>query len=249
MAKALVRLPVVREAMLVTEFAAALHADLGKQTTAAHVHTTAVELLGSFLLRQGLPIRPEEIRPEHIEAFLSDLSGRCSLRTVQNRFCSVKLYFRWLLLENVIAADPTLPVRPLPAYRLPHLPDGDALRQLLSECSGKGIEATRDRALIHLLLEELRFSELSHLRVEDTDVDARVLRLVDTHGMASYVRIGEEAGSALREYLSVLAQRRNIGDRARRQATQSLYVFPASNGRLSSAAMRRILARRFPVTD
>src|SRR5438128_558421 len=70
-------------------------------------YAKAVEQLGDFLDRTGMPRDVATIRREHVEAFLVDLQVRGHRpATVAQRFRSLQQFFKWLADEGEVRESP-----------------------------------------------------------------------------------------------------------------------------------------------
>jgi site-specific recombinase XerD len=67
-------------------------------------YTDAVELLGDFLDRMGMPTNVSALRREHIEAFIAELLTRNKPATASNRYRALQVFFRWLSDEGKSAS-------------------------------------------------------------------------------------------------------------------------------------------------
>ena len=85
-------------------------------------YTDSARQLGAFLAENGMPILTPAIRREHVEAYLVDLGARGrSPATAALRYRSLRVFFGWLVDEDVIPVHPmakmsapSAPVQPVP---------------------------------------------------------------------------------------------------------------------------------------
>jgi site-specific recombinase XerD len=88
-------------------------------------YTDAVELLGDFLDRMGMPTNVSALRREHIEAFIAELLTRNKPATASNRYRALQVFFRWLSDEGEVSESPMRNMRPpiVPETPVPVLSD------------------------------------------------------------------------------------------------------------------------------
>ncbi len=203
----------------------------------------------TFLARDFLNARPREIRPADVEpaavrAFLAAMSRQGLTRRSQGRALSaVKSLFRFACLNGRLAANPAESVRtPKQEKTLPrHLRPGE-IEDLIDSAQTDDPLGRRDRAILELLYATgLRVGELVSLDWPDVDLEARVLRVMGKGGKERMVPFGRPAAEALKAWLadseSLIAER--PAPRSREP------VFLSKTGRrLSDRAVRRIVDRR-----
>jgi integrase/recombinase XerD len=149
------------------------------------------------------------------------------------RLSAVRSFYRYLVREEVIRADPTA-----------NLPAGRMLRQLPTVLSVEEVESLlhqpepttprglRDRAMLELLYATgLRVSELVGLQRGDIKMDLGLVRCVGKGSKERIVPVGEPALEAVRAYLA-----------SRRDAAPALFL--GNKGRpLTRVACWRIIRR------
>lgn len=129
----------------------------------------------------------QQLRPTSTSRLLSTLRG----------------FYRYLLRENLIAADPTLNIdsprrgRPLPKT----LTEADVETLLSAPDTGTAL-GLRDRTMLELLYAcGLRVSELIELRLEELNRRIGVLRIVGKGDKERMLPVGDEALDWLSRYL------------------------------------------------
>jgi site-specific recombinase XerD len=146
-----------------------------------------------------------ELDRRTVRAYLADLGDRYAPATVAVRFRSLQQWFKFLVNEGELEADPMARMKP------PAVPDqpvdvltADQQRALLKTCEGRGFVERRDTAVLLLFLDTgMRLSELAGLAVADVDLDDDVVRVL---GKGSRIRVspfGNRTGRALAGYLRV----------------------------------------------
>lgn len=115
--------------------------------------------------------RLEEIRPVTIAAYIEGLQTQRSAPTVKQHLAALKMLFDWLVIGQVMPANPAASVRG-PKYvvkrgKTPVLKSDEA-RQLLDSIKTDSIVGLRDRAVIGLMCYTFaRVSAVVHMKVED----------------------------------------------------------------------------------
>ncbi|MDO8933015.1 MAG: site-specific tyrosine recombinase XerD [Rhodocyclaceae bacterium] len=132
-------------------------------------------------------------RPDRIKA-----SSQQRLHSVLRRF------YRWLLDQGRIAADPLLNIeRPMRAERFPKTLSEKNIEDLLAAPNTATPLGLRDRALLELLYATgLRVSELVGLKLFELSLDDQVLRATGKGDKQRLVPLGEVAADWLRRYLA-----------------------------------------------
>ncbi|HET6604460.1 MAG TPA: tyrosine recombinase XerC [Xanthomonadaceae bacterium] len=179
----------------------------------------------------GLP-RWRALHTEQLRAFIAAEHRRgLSPRSLQRRLSACRSFFRWLIGEGELAANPAQGLRAPKAPRtLPQVLDVDEAQRLV-ELRGEDPLGTRDRAMLELFYSSgLRLAELCNLHWRDLDLDQA---LVSVHGKGARMRIvpvGRFACEALQLWC------RELG-----QAGPDAPVFPGRGG--APIAPRTVQAR------
>jgi integrase/recombinase XerD len=152
--------------------------------------------LGSFV---KVPLT--DVSEESLFAFLGSRKGRAS--SAARRVSTLKRFYRYLLRERRIDADPTLKIDP--PKRAPRFPkslsesDVEALLAAPDAATPMGL---RDRAMLETLYATgLRVSELVALKTFELNLDANVVRVTGKGNKERLVPLGEEAADWLARYL------------------------------------------------
>src|SRR5215467_15190614 len=133
-------------------------------------YLTGVKLFGQFLDEQGMPMTVASITGEHIREYLRTLeaAGKSS-NTSANRYKGLAAFFKWLVEEGEIRANPLERIkRPTIEQAPPQIISDDDVRALLRTCRGQDFEDRRDTAILRLFFDiGVRRSGLAYLRVQD----------------------------------------------------------------------------------
>lgn len=142
-----------------------------------------------------------DFRRTHFLQFLTSLRGLSS-RSVARQVSSVRSFFRFLVREGVLPANPVSEVRaPRIGRPLPNYLTVAEVEKLLEAPDRGTAEGMRDRAMLLLMYAAgLRASEVVSLRMENVDANAGFLRVLGKGGKERVVPVAEAALAALREY-------------------------------------------------
>ena len=164
-----------------------------------------ISSLTAFLDKEGIS-DPVAVSEREIAAFFEHLrKKKLSPRSVARNIVSLKQFFRFLLIENVITEDPMRnTVSPKPAKTLPHTLSLSEVETLLREPEkGKSEKALRDRAMLEVLYATgVRVSELVSLELNRVNLDHGYVITLGKGSKERIVPIGDAAIRKTRDYLS-----------------------------------------------
>ena len=185
-------------------------------------------------------VEPLALDRRTFRRYLATLDGTGMARgSVARKVSTIHTFYRWLVQESMLAADPLHGVRPpKQERRLPKVMHDTDVSDLLEAPAGDGPVVLRDRAILELLYATgVRVSELAGLDTADVDLDAGVLRVTGKGNKQRIVVFGAPAERALRVYL-----RDGRPQLAGGRAEAALFL-NRDGGRLSVRAVQ-ILVRR-----
>ena len=186
-----------------------------------------------FLHGQGVR-RLGAVEESHLIVYLGRLrrSGAAPA-TVMRKLSAVRSFYRHLVREEVIAADPTsnLPAARI-LRRLPAVLSVEEVAHLLAQPDAGTARGLRDRAMLEVLYATgLRVSELVGLKRGDINLDLGLLRCLGKGAKERIVPVGRPAVEAVRAYLA-----------GRRDAAPALFL--GNKGRpITRVAFWRIVRR------
>jgi len=157
--------------------------------------------------------------------------------SLQRRLSAWRSFYRWLLAQGRISANPAAGLRaPRAARKLPEVLDPDEAKVLVEVPTDTPL-GLRDRALLELLYSSgLRVSELCALRWCDLDLAEGLVSVLGKGQRQRLVPVGSHARRALADW------------RADTRAPDDAWVFPGRHGnRISARAIQlriRELAKR-----
>ena len=127
-----------------------------------------VEKLISYLNTEG--IDPLDAKLEHLESFLAHLHDKKITARSQARILSgIRSFYRFLVLEECITADPTLLLEsPKIGMKLPEVLSLEEIDMLIGAIDLSKREGQRNRAIVEILYScGLRVSEACDLKLSD----------------------------------------------------------------------------------
>jgi integrase/recombinase XerD len=149
-------------------------------------------------------VEPKKITRQEISDYLAHKKRLgLSAASIKLIVVALKIFFRWLRARQRIAEDPA-EVLALPRIErfLPETMNELQIERLLEGVSAEAPRALRDRAMLELLYASgLRVSELVNARLENLDLDSRIIRVVGKGNKMRLVPIGTKACTALHLYL------------------------------------------------
>ena len=168
---------------------------------------------------------PHELEKGDLAQWVMSLArGGMGSRTVARAISAARGFYRFLLLDRHITADPTADlVAPAPTQKLPRFLTKDEMNQLLDAPDTATAEGVRDRAVIELLYATgLRVSELCSLNLGQIDMDGGALSCEGKGNKQRKVPVGRSALAWIERYLG--ARRKLLGER------ESLRLFIGMGG-------------------
>lgn len=172
-----------------------LERNYSPNTIEAYVHD--LDYLINFIKGEGLAIA--DVRLSHLETFAATIHEFGVSATSQARIlCGVRSFFRFLVLDGVLADDPAeLLESPAVGEHLPEVLTTEEVDRMEASINLSKWEGQRNRAIIEVLFScGLRVSELVNLRFSDVLLNDKFLRIV---GKGSKERLVPISDAALHE--------------------------------------------------
>ncbi len=159
------------------------------------------------LLFKSLPTKvqtPSLIKQTHLRKFLQETHDRgCSTRSIARRLSSFRLFFAFLISENLLQIDPSLGIS-LPKSQKT-LPKGMSMLEvikLLDPPTDQSPLALRNTAMLHLLYATgLRVSELVNIPTAGVNLHSDYIRVIGKGDKERLVPFGDEATEKITNYL------------------------------------------------
>ena len=151
------------------------------------------QLITEFLLEQRKP--GSTVRGHVREQGLS-------VRSVTRRLAAIRMFFRFLVREKLLATDPTQNIDTPKLWRaLPTTLTYQEIDLLLAAPKSQTKLGLRDKAMIELMYASgLRVSEVAKLTLNELNLDAGFLRTTGKGGKERIVPVGKTAIACLRRY-------------------------------------------------
>jgi integrase/recombinase XerD len=187
---------------LIERFADALWGEQGLSDNTLSAYRSDLARLAAWLGRRGA--RLEAATRADLQAYLAEVAaGGARPRTSARRLSSLRRFYRYLLREGSIEADPTaLLDSPRLGRRLPRLLTEEEVERLLAAPDTATALGLRDRAMLETLYATgLRVSELVGLTRGRLGLEPGVVRVVGKGDKERLVPLGEEAAAWLVRYL------------------------------------------------
>jgi integrase/recombinase XerD len=183
-------------------YLAYLRAERGLSPNTVEAYGADIEAFLSFL-RKG-EVSLESVGSGDLSRYLQFLYSALSPRSVMRKTVSLRSFFRFLLLDGYLQADPTENLESPRAWRnLPSFLTKDEVENLLAQPDGSTIQGQRDRAMLEVLYSTgLRVSELIKIRITDLNFELGFVRTAGKGGKERIVPLGDTASDQVRSYMA-----------------------------------------------
>ena len=183
-----------------------LEKGLSANTLDAYVHD--VESLFEHLEEKGL--HPFDVKLEDLEEFLASLHDKARIRPrSQARMLSgIRSFYRYLVLDGHIEADPTLLLEsPKIGMHLPEVLSVEEIDALIAVIDLSKREGQRNRAIIETMYScGLRVSEACNLKLSDLYLNEGFIKVEGKGSKQRLVPISERAIAEIMEYMTDRAE-------------------------------------------
>lgn len=189
---------------LIREYLAYLRVERGLAANSLEGYARDLAKLTSWAGASGRS--PQQLSEADLTGWIRALSKEgLSPRTLSRTISAARGFYKFLLLDGHVSADPLSNVKPpQTAQSLPRYLREEEAERLLSAPDVGTDEGVRDRALMELLYATgLRVSELVGLRVGDVDLEGALLECRGKGSKQRRVPFGRSAGRWLAEYMRV----------------------------------------------
>jgi site-specific recombinase XerC len=209
-----------------------------KQPATIRAYRYAVAGLSDLLATSGMPTDPRWITSEHIDLYLDHEMSTNSPTTAKLRRSYLSVFFRWLVDEDEIDANPVRRSKvPAVEDRPNDVVTDDDWQRLLDATKGRDLIDKRDHAILRVFESSgMRRTEVAALTIGQIDLDNLIIKNVRVKGNRREVRVIDEAtAAAVDRYL-----------RARRDdIAPERPLWLGRNGRaLSSDGIAEVMRRR-----
>ncbi|MBO7534697.1 MAG: tyrosine-type recombinase/integrase, partial [Victivallales bacterium] len=185
------------------DFIGHLRLERGLSPRTAKAYGSDMELFIHYL--ESLHIDEwEDVRRDDISDFLeADKDNGMEPTTLARRLVSIKVFFRYLVEEQIVKNDITdIMEGSRNRLLLPGFLTEAEVDRLIAAYTGDDILTIRNRAIIEVLYASgLRASEITQLRLEKVDFTESYLRVIGKRDKERVVPFGREASACMAAYL------------------------------------------------
>lgn len=168
-----------------------------------HAYISDLDKLIAYFNKQGIDIQPSDVSHQHLSEFLmwsgeSGMSPRSQSRLVSG----IRSFFRFLLMDEKIASDPSaLLETPKPGRKLPVVLSLDEIDRIIASIDLSKPEGHRNKAIIETLYScGLRVSELTSLRLTNLHIDQGFIKVTGKGSKERLVPISHKAAGEIMQY-------------------------------------------------
>lgn len=131
------------------------------------------------------------------------------INSISRNLVAVKMLYRFLLIEGFIKEDITGLIEfPRMSKKLPHILSLREINLLLDKANFKSNLGLRDLAILELLYATgMRVSELIYLKIDDINMENRMLKCLGKGSKERIIPFGSKAYQSLRLYLDKVRQK------------------------------------------
>jgi integrase/recombinase XerD len=202
------------EHFLLDRFADFLTLEQGASPRTIHAYHGDVLRLASFSLTRGIR-RPVDLTARVLRDYVYHLKDLgLAPASIRRNVSAVRTYFRFLIGDGVLVADPTERLEMPKRWRtLPEVLTVEEIKRLLDAPSIGETHYFRDKALLELAYGAgLRVSEWISISTRDVLLDEGLVRVFGKGGKERLVPIGRSAIGAIAIYLRELRPRLERGE-------------------------------------
>lgn len=152
--------------------------------------------LVSFFEIKKIDLAPQEVKTEHLQAFIMWINELgLGARSQARLLSALKTYYKYLLIEDIIRDDPTALLEgPRLSRKIPEVLNYDEIQALLAAIDLSHSHGVRNRAMLETLYAcGLRVSELINLRLSNLYLDVGFIKVIGKGDKERIIPIGEEA--------------------------------------------------------
>ncbi|PSK89867.1 site-specific tyrosine recombinase XerD [Taibaiella chishuiensis] len=178
-----------------------LEKSLSRNSIAAYLRDVA--MLQEFYEKTYPTLSFPDMTLPQLQEFLASIHEKDLAAASQARILSgIKAFFRYLMLEEAITADPTeLLEAPKLQRKLPDVLSVEEVEQLFTGIDHSKPEGQRNRAILETMYSSgLRVSEVIALAISNLYLDVGFIRVIGKGNKERLVPIGDEAARHIRLY-------------------------------------------------
>jgi len=218
----------------IEEFELFLKIERGSAKNTTNSYLADIERYRHFCMEVLAILAPENVKLEHIRAFLVFLSEDCFLaeRSLARNISAIRAFHQFLLHEQFCTDDPTSDIEsPKFMEKLPVILSNEEMEAIFKAAKTTKKTALRNQAILELLYSSgLRVSELVHLQLNNIFFEEEFLQVAGKRNRERLVPVGKPALDCLLEYLQNVRAKQKV----KRGFEQYAFLNP------SGAALSRI---------
>ncbi len=210
-----------------------------------HTVSSYVRDLNEFRSRIGETKEAADICSNDVRDFISSLHGKNAGATVSRKLSALRTFFRFLIREKKVAANPLTGVNgPKSGRAIPVFLTVDEVFSLLDSPGSEDPYPHRDQAILELLYSSgVRVAELVSRNTTDLDFETEMLRVTGKGNKERLVPVGRPAIEAIRQW----QPEREVIIKKRTAAGQSIDVsalfLNSRGGRLTTRSVERFVSK------
>ncbi len=194
----------------IKDFSAFLKLEKSLSKNSVVAYNTDILKLVQYLEYKSLDVNPDQVNAAHISGMLQWINELGASPRTQARVVSgIKAFYRFLIIEEKIAVDPTeLIETPKIGRKLPDVLSVEEIDKLITGIDLSKAEGHRNRTILEVLYScGLRVSELTELKISNLYLDKGFIRVIGKGDKERLVPIG---GKAIREINNYLPDRNSL---------------------------------------
>lgn len=177
----------------------------GLSKNTSHSYKTDIDKLFTFIEAKELD-SITKIKSDHISEFLAELNiSGLNISSINRCIVSVKQFFKYMMLENIIKTDPTANVvSPRMKKTIPDVLSLEDIERILNVPDLTTFEGLRDSAMLEVLYASgLRVTELVELKQVNINYDHGYLVVMGKGSKERIVPIGMTSIKKINDYLEL----------------------------------------------
>lgn len=188
-----------------------------------------VRLLTQYLVAMNKPLAPQEISLDDLQACVQWIANLGMSATSQARIVSgIKGFFRFLLMQDMITADPTqLLEAPKTSRKLPDFLSFEEIESLIGQVDLSKPEGHRNKAILETMYScGLRVSEVITLQISHLYLDDGFIRVIGKGDKERLIPIG----AAAIQYILIYYNENRKGMQAKKGQEDVLFLNRRGSG-------------------
>lgn len=160
----------------------------------------------NFLNKYSKGIEIQNIQASSLQFFIQTLS-KIGLegKTIQRRVSTIKSFFKYLTENQIIDYNIAELIHvPKASKRLPYLLSENEIIKLMKLPDLSCYNGIRDKSILEILYSTgLRISELKSIKLDDIDLNKKLIKVLGKGNKERYVILGQESLNSLADYLKI----------------------------------------------